>query len=123
MIRRESVSILRRDSFAFGAFVASPCGQVLELFGSAAGPGNDCAFNMVALLQTERERKFGLRQITGAALHHARLSEAAGDDADDRADCVAVRFGSDQPKADTVISRELVVPVQVSRTVVGGQQQ
>ncbi len=42
-----SIAIFWRDAFAFHAFIGSTSREVLEFFGAAAGPIDDCAFDAI----------------------------------------------------------------------------
>src|SRR6202522_409324 len=88
--RRDSIAILRRDPFSFRADVASSRRQVRELFNPAARPRDNSALHPGPLLQTKRNREFGLRQIRGTAFHHARLTQLSRDHANGCANAVAV---------------------------------
>ena len=62
----------RSNSLRFHAFVGAAGGEVLVFFGSAAGPLDHQAIDLVPLSQPKRHGQFGLRQITRSAFHQAR---------------------------------------------------
>ncbi len=54
---------MRGDAFAFDAIVGLAGGEVFVFFGSAAGPRDSNALDLVAFAQAEGDRQLGLRQI------------------------------------------------------------
>src|ERR1035438_4256801 len=86
------------NPFALDALIGAPGAKVFELLDRAAGPMQHSAFDAIPLAQSESHRHFRLRQIAGAALHHARSSLAAAGHAHGCADAVAVRLGSHQDR-------------------------
>ncbi len=73
--------------------------------------------------QPKSKRQFRLREVAGPALDHARLPYISGEDLNRRADGIAIRFRADQLNPNALIPRELIVAIEVCRTVVGGDQQ
>ena len=118
-----SITIQRNDPFFFRTFVATARCQVFVFLGSATGPIDYDAVNAVALLQTESHGQFRLGQITGTAFDDLRLGQATSKDAHHGADGVAVRLGALQTKADAAIPGQLIVAIEVSRSIVGSEQQ
>jgi hypothetical protein len=51
------------------------------------------------------------------------LNQAVGENAEGCSNCVAVRLGADKPEANAVVSRKLIVAVQVGWTIVRSQEQ
>src|SRR6266478_3839108 len=115
-------SVERFKSFAFKALVRSVGVQILEFFLGAAGPFHLHALDLRSLAQPESQRRFRLRKIARPALHHARLRLPIVKNAHQRADSVAVRFRTDQMKANAAISSGVLVAIKISGAVVGGQQ-
>ena len=118
-----SITILRDNSFSFSAVVGAARGKILEFFRLAAGPIDHDAIDAVALFHAESDRQFRLRQIARAAFHHARLTQCRRKDADCCADRVAIGFCSRELETDAAVPGELIVAIEVSGTVVRGDQQ
>src|SRR5215468_9428455 len=87
-------------SLSFQTLIRPAGRQVLVFFGAAARPIDHHAINLVALAQSKSERKLGLRKVTGASAHHARLMQIASEDLHVCTDSLAIGFRSLQFKAD-----------------------
>src|SRR5713101_3972869 len=115
------------DSPSFYALVALAGFEILELLGAAVRPLDHDAVGLVFLAEAESERQFGLRKIAGAALYHPRLGDASAFETDNRSDGVAIRLGAGEAEADAVAPalriEDLIVAEEISRTVVGGEEQ
>ena len=112
-----------RIPFPFCAFIAAAGGKILVFFRPAAGPIDHHALDAVPFFQAERHRKFRLRQVTGAAFHQPRLRQAASER---RAPWRRSRHGLTWfPPGENGCcdSREFIVAIQVSRAIVGSEQQ
>jgi hypothetical protein len=63
-----------------------------------------------------------LRQVARAAAHDARLGDSFCRDMHGRADCVAIRFCSDEPQTQAAISGRLIIAIKLRRAVICRQQ-
>ena len=110
------------DTFAFDALVGPPRAQVLELLDLPAGPMQYSPFDRVAPAHTESNRHFGLRQVTGSALHHTRLGFAAARNPHHSADSIAIGFRPYEPETNGSMSIQLIVAVKMDGPLVGGDE-
>ena len=96
--------------------------QIFIFLGAAAGPVDHYTIDFFPRAETESHRQFRLRKIAGAAADDPRLSLPVEENADGRADRIAIRFCALQIKSNAAGVRLLVVAVQIRRTVVRCQE-
>ena len=104
------------------ALVGAPGRDVRELVGPPARPGDDDAIHTIPAAHAERHRQFRLRQIARAALHSARLGRPVVEDADGRADRIAIGFGAGETEPQAPVPRRLIVAEQIRGPVVRRDQ-
>src|SRR5213593_480247 len=78
------------QALAFDTLVALAADDILEFVGTAAGPRDHHAFHHISFRHTKSDGQLRLREITGAAFHHARLRRPSVENPNRGADRVAV---------------------------------
>src|SRR5580692_820950 len=118
----ESEAVQGRDTFTFGATIGLPGGEIVVVFDAAIGPLNHDPGNFVALAEAESYGKFGLGEVTRSTFDQARLAGARVLDAYLGADGVAIGLSANERETNTVISGELIIAIEIGRSMVGGHQ-
>ena len=76
----------------------------------------------VTTSQAECKGQLGLRQVARSSLHGTHLRAFGGEQPNDRADRVAIRFGSGQAEPERAVSVRHIVPIEKGRPLIGGDQ-
>src|SRR5215475_7433066 len=109
-------------AFIFRKLIAFSRRYILEFLRYPARPIHNDAFRLIACAHSERSRQLGLRQIARTALDDSHLHFASVEDANGRANRVAVRFCSRQIESQRAVARALIIAIQKGSAVVCRQQ-
>src|SRR5580765_4716485 len=107
-----------RDAAAFGDLVGRPGGDGFHFITHAARPLDDEAVGLRVGTEAERDGQLGLREIARAGLHEPPVLVATGENADARADAVAIRLHAAQLHAERVTAGRRIHTVKERGPVV-----
>src|SRR6266851_2210404 len=108
--------------FCFQAFIGTSTTKLFKFFGTAAGPVNHHAINLVARAESKCNRQLRLGKIAGTTPNHSRLHLPLIENANGSADGVAIGLQPSQVKSNAAMALCLIVPVQICWTIVRSHQ-